>query len=45
MAARFGVDIKGHGYQYMCKECQKKSMEKNIGLKRKNANNNIEYID
>lgn len=29
----------------MCKECQK-SMEKNTGLKRKkNANNNIEYID
>lgn len=36
--------IKGHGYQYMCKECQK-STEKNTGLKRKNENNNIEYID
>lgn len=45
MAARFGVDIKGHGYQYMCKECQKKYGKEYRIKKKKNANNNIEYID
>lgn len=29
----------------ICVKSVKKSMEKNTGLKRKNANNNIEYID
>lgn len=37
--------IKGHGYQYMCKECQKKYGKEYRIKKKKNANNNIEYID